>query len=477
MNYIDLYKKNQKILEEQVQAEFNNALKRYCEKQFGSAEYYQLIHRNLDKGVLAKTNENCWTDSFPYACSPYIKATELIRSPVSFQILPNDTSIPPITRSLADLSLIIKRLQLVNAQKVIVADFGLFLYILFASTSEPHKVIQNAVRQFLYSISSASELNNTEVELIMQDSLAMFNTLKEWNIHEHSQRMRRYPFYTEWSFDRIAEMYSLVCPTFKDFRTNQNEFNPPHITFKASEFLTKFDRFLLTLYFNKYGDSRTALKDEELFKVINSRDKYQAHAFAEKYFEYKDLRKLYLVGRKRTRCCDEVPFKDPVISVWRSHLRHKSTLCTYERYDPFERGAIFKEIFANTVLDFYKLEEECKTVTKQKIKEIYLMAQTINQVRKLNYSEDPRTMFMSLNVDVINAPPDRVEEIREVLASATENLKSTYMDEFTFTIHEDFNSFRDYVKHPFQFELDPDYYDDKDKKEEVFDVTDILQDY
>lgn len=455
--YINLLDKQKKERLEKVNAEFDHRLYQYCKDTFNSEEYFKYIKSAIQSNIIQITNMNNWTDSFQYACSPFLKAVPLIREPYFTQ---DNFGFPIFARGLNDLAMLIRRVQLTSTYDIVVQDFGIFLYILYRehlnclqnklkmSYEQAVYSTQQLIRQFLLNVSSSVELSQPKVVLVMHDSLGMLPLLTDWNTRESTIRMQRTPYFADWNTADIASFYSTVCPVFKEYRNVSSAWKHPELLFMCADFLPKLDRLLINLYIQDYSTIKSLTTDSELLRVIKSRDKVLYTKFAEKYFKWDDCRRIYCLSRKYKRCSLPNPFDEPVIRVWKSTLRRNNKLCTFNCYNPFEVDLVRAVPFANTVMDFKILHDLYGNVTRGKIREYYLLAQTINQARRKNFSvEGDDTMFMSLNVDVVNVPEDKIDIVSSVLSQVTEDLISTYMDNFTFTVHEDITKFDDYKKH------------------------------
>lgn len=432
---------------------FQLYLSKYTTNIFGSAEYGRLISKTVKNGIISVTNKHLWTDTFPYANSPYIKAVPLIRNPFSFRLKTFDNSIPPFTRVLSDLALLIHRMQLLQADSIIIEDFGVMLYIMYNQTiqeldkynfsQEQARVFtQHTLRQFLNSLSCINSLNETRVTLVFHDSIGMFVPLINWNRSEHSQRLRREPAYVEFDKDAISSFYSNISPVLQEFNYAEDTVTPPLMLLKRTEYLPKLDKMFIELYFDRYREQLNKnLTDREFLDIINYRDKRQYDKFAEKYFSWEDRRKLYCLSRKHKRCANGVPYQDTVARIWNSSIREKSN-CEYLCYNPMEEATSPSQIFANTVIDYTSFTNN---KTMQKFKETYLMAQTINQARRKFFGTDKSEMF-TLNVEIINVPEEHISSVHKTIEAVNTNLTSTYMDEFSYIIKQDFTGYKMYKK-------------------------------
>lgn len=454
MTYSSFYLERKESLIDELHDNIQSKLLDYCVNTFHSQLYYFAIADHLENGIIQITGEECWNDTFVHSCSPYIKATSLIRTPYSFDIREDDVNFPPFTRTLTDLTMVVKRLQVSRKSPIRIEDFGIFLYIVYSNAieelhtnrgfSKEHAAytVQQLIRQFLCSISSIEELSFPRVSLVMHDSLGMFKTLKLWNDTERAQQLRRKPMYAVWDPKLIGEFYSSITPLIQDYKTSSSGFVQPQFIFKRTEYLPKLDRIFVGYFLNEYFDKRTPDMDRDFLKVVTKRFTLGYYKFGKKYLSEEHERKLELAGRKFVRCCLDRPFTEPAIYAWNTSDLQVNKLCKFEYYDPFTTEISAEPIFANTVIDCEKLTEE--ELQPEEFKKIYLEAQTINQVRRLHYGDDGDAVFMALNVDIKNVTWDNVSAIKEVLDKANEELTSTYMDNFSYTIHEDFTSLKPY---------------------------------
>lgn len=412
--------------------QFNEKWTKYCEDVFSSKEYAEKVLDYIDKGVITPINMNKFFEPNPYVCCRDVSVLKLLRNPYSFSI-PLDSSVFPMERHLADLTIFINHLRQLNTGDLNIKDFSVYLYILWVTTNPNYANM--LLTQFIRSLADNTK---TKFNLIIYDYMGICNQVLIWNEREYKNRFRRSPLYAEISVEKVAKFLSVITKALGCRTSVRSNFSFPTIKF----LYTQVNNLEGMLYARLATDDiiQDNLKHLNLFRLLQSRndDKISDYLMSRK--DENDLiYELYkLFNSVKKGLSKEIKWTDSALREWNKYCSSVHSTETKEPYNPFTTEYAIRQPFSEVVIDYLKFREYIGPETpivnyKILFREVYLAAQSINDMRR-KYVEVEDSDMYPLVVSIENMVKAEEEHALFHVDEANASIDSLYMDEHHYRI-------------------------------------------
>lgn len=411
---------------------FNDALRKYCRDVFQSEEYADKLVEYIYKGVITPVNMENFLEPNLYVCCKDVSVLKLLRNPYSFSI-PLDSSVFPMERHLADLSIFINHLRTLNTGDINIADFSVYLYILWVTTNPNYADL--LLTQFIRSLVDNKPSN---VTLVLYDYPGLCNQVLLWNESEYKNRFRRSPLYAEITLDKVAKFLGVITKALGTNSSVRKGFAFPKIKFMY----TQVNNLEGMLYARLFTEDVTQNNEEHLkvFRILQSRDDDKISEYLRSRKDEDDkIYELYkLFNSVKKGLSKEIKWSDAALSEWSRYCMATHNAESKEPYNPFTADYKIRQPFSEVIIDYLKFKEYIGEDTpvvdyKMLFREVYLAAQSINDMRR-KYVQVEDSDIYPLTVTIENMVKLEEEHAMYFIDSANESIDSLYMDEHLYRI-------------------------------------------
>lgn len=448
-------KKVQKFLVDSALFKAKELLTEYCEHNMNSISYAGFIFQHIMNNVLEIPNIQIWVEDDYLTNSTQMCLMEVARHPYTYTVQPADYSVPNDNkhfgnnvmgsvsdaiyygRALAEYTNIIHRLLgYYPTHTVEIEDFSFAMInvweraraVLLRGVPEHQKrfFTHHLLNQFIMSLAYDKDDYPPNIKLAFYDCIGTQTQCVMWNYNTFKDRFNPgCDFKCHVSYDAYDGFIFDILGPIRSIKSVRGNCALPTIEFRQASNITKEEfKNVQGIMSDKVLRNAKALKEmfltamtgdmellKEVVKVQTNSEKTRARIgrIAEKY-------ETFLL-RDMTN-----DFGFPANNI-KQIERKGGVFTTYEHnIDLLKYGKNFSEVILN-MKDF---EREYPSMSEQQFSEVYLMAQTINMVRRSfvkNFKRDDWDL-------VVRIIPNGEFTFNTVVEELNKQLHSQYMDNF-----------------------------------------------